>query len=265
MKQIIKDEDYDILIPGTDIELDKISKSKKEIEAETNCKIIISDLEVIKIANDKYLTFQFLKKNNFNPPNSCLPMDLNKFLLTNPFPLIVKPRDGARSIGLHKVNTMHELKFALENSSDPIIQEYIDDKSGEMTAGTMTLEGSCYSSIILSRELRDGNTYKAKLLENKEANKFIRSVSETLNPFGPCNFQFRLDRFGMPRIFEINSRFSGTTELRTICGYHEVDWIINYISNDTLPPTLVSLSNFTFMRNFEVTSVPSDSIINSTT
>ena len=128
-----------------------------------------------------------------------------------------------------------------------------------MTAGTITLEGKCYSSIILSRELRDGNTYKAKLFDSKEANSFIRSVSEALNPFGPCNFQFRLDRWGTPRIFEINSRFSGTTELRTLCGYHEVDWII-----DIFTMALPQVSFSTFMRNFAVTSVPTKSIINPT-
>ena len=43
---------------------DVINFYSKIIDAETKCKIIVSSEEVIKIGNDKYLTYEFLKKNN---------------------------------------------------------------------------------------------------------------------------------------------------------------------------------------------------------
>jgi carbamoyl-phosphate synthase large subunit len=44
-----------------------------------------------------------------------------------------------------------------------------------------------------------------------------------LNPLGPANFQFRIDRSGRVKVFEINARFSGTTPLRAIAGFNEVE------------------------------------------
>ncbi len=48
-----------------------------------------------------------------------------------------------------------------------------------------------------------------------------------LKPFGACNFQLRLDSKGVPKIFEINSRHSGTTYIRSLFGYKEIEYIIN--------------------------------------
>ncbi len=43
------------------------------------------------------------------------------------------------------------------------------------------------------------------------------------------NFQFRLDRDGRPRPFEINARFSGTTPLRALAGFNEVEMALRHV------------------------------------
>ena len=67
---LLSDHSYDILIPGTDIELPKISQSRDHIESHTRCKVLVSSSSVIDIANDKYLTYEFLRNNSFNPPRT---------------------------------------------------------------------------------------------------------------------------------------------------------------------------------------------------
>jgi carbamoyl-phosphate synthase large subunit len=73
----IKEELIDILFIGIDFELELFAKYKSLIEKNTKCKIIISSLDTIKIGNDKYLTYEFLKKNNLYYPITNLPNDLN--------------------------------------------------------------------------------------------------------------------------------------------------------------------------------------------
>ena len=51
---------YQFLIPGTDVELVKISRARDQIESLTGCKVIVSSPQIIDIANDKYLTSTFL-------------------------------------------------------------------------------------------------------------------------------------------------------------------------------------------------------------
>ena len=65
--EILSVNGYQFLIPGTDVELPKISKARDLIESSTGCKVIVSPSEVIDIANDKYLTYLFLSSSGFLP------------------------------------------------------------------------------------------------------------------------------------------------------------------------------------------------------
>lgn len=261
---LLKLHDYNFLIPGTDVELPKISYFRDRIELESGCKVIISMPNVIDVANDKYLTSLFLKNHGYQPPLSWTPDTLiNEDLNSLPYPLIVKPRDGARSIGVSKVNNSSELTHSLNSTTNPIIQECIGTQSDEYTAGTITFNSRCYGSIILKRTLRDGNTWTAQVVNDLSLQESISSIAESLNPYGPCNFQFRLDSFGRPRVFEINARFSGTTYMRTLSGFDEVVWSLMYASDGVLPGDLPTVFNdLYFMRSFSVTSIPSTSILN---
>ena len=140
---ILKENAYDVLIPGTDIELPKISRFRENIEQTTGCKVIVSSPKVIDIANDKYLTSVFMSDNSFSPPKSW---SLDTLKMTDidslPYPLIVKPRHGARSIGVLKVERPSELAPSLSKTDNPIVQECIGSSADEFTAGTLTLRVS---------------------------------------------------------------------------------------------------------------------------
>ena len=58
---------------------------------------------------------------------------------------------------------------------------------------------------------------------------YISSIAEKLKPFGSCNLQLRVDNNGLPKLFEINARHSGTTYIRSLFGYNEVEYIIEYL------------------------------------
>lgn len=227
--KLIKDNQYVLLIPGTDAELEKLSQHKDYIQKKFNCIVLVSSPKVINISNDKYETYKFLRKNKYNPPNSCIPEKLEEFINKNKPPYIVKPREGARSLGVYKINEYQELKKIIKKSSNPIIQEYISNKRFEYTAGSLVFNKKCFGTIIMRRDLKDGNTYRAWTERSQKLEKFVADVSERLNPFGPCNFQFRLDDKLEPRIFEINARFSGTTFFRTKSGFPEVEMVIKYL------------------------------------
>lgn len=259
----IKAQNYNLIIPGTDIELPILAANKSRIESSTGCHVVVSDLSIIEIANDKYKTFEFLQAHALNPPNSWLPENFDFSNESIKFPLIVKPRDGARSIGLYQVDSLIELKECLHRSKRPLIQECIGSPSEEYTAGSITLEGMCLGAIVLRRELKDGNTYKAYVESNKYLEDYIVRASQLLQPLGPCNFQFRIDQEGLPRIFEINARFSGTTLMRSIAGYHEVEWIVDYFESGKMPTIPEELLDLIFLRHWTLTSINKTQLITS--
>jgi carbamoyl-phosphate synthase large subunit len=228
----IKRSKIDVLLVGTDVELDKISKNKKIIESETGAVVLISDPYVVELGDDKYKTAKFFAERNVPATESVLPADENSITeLVNKhgFPLIVKPRKGMRSYGVVKVDNIKDLHAAINNTTDPVVQECLSELEGEYTASGIYFDGECKATIVMRRELRDGNTYRAFTIKNEKLNDTVRLWTEMVKPFGPINFQFRIDKNGNPKVFEINSRFSGTTPLRAKAGFNEVEMCLKYL------------------------------------
>jgi carbamoyl-phosphate synthase large subunit len=225
----------DIVIPGTDVELPIMAAHRERIEEQFGTRVLVSDPRVVAIADDKYLTFEFLNDGGFAPPASALPEDneaLNRLIDAVGFPLVVKPRIGARSIGVGVVSTRHELNEAVGDRRGLVVQECVGGDDEEYTASVIVFDGEPQASIVMRRDLRDGNTYRAFCGSYPDLNRQVKELGATLRPYGPANFQFRLDSEGRARVFEINGRFSGTTPLRALVGFNEVEMCIRHILYD---------------------------------
>lgn len=226
--KILEMEKPEALLVGTDVELFIFAKYKDDIRRKFGTKVLVSDTEIIEIADDKWLTYCFLKDNGFDYPESCLPGDEDNLVESVGYPLIVKPRVGARSVGVSKVNSKYELLEAIDKVENPIIQECVGSDEDEYTAGVIVFNQKSRASIIMKRDLRDGNTFRAYAQPYSEMNRYIEKVAEKLNAYGPVNMQYRLSG-GKVKIFEINGRFSGTTHFRTLSNVNEVEMCLNYI------------------------------------
>lgn len=228
---IVKIYSIDVILVGTDVELPIFSKYKKHFAKELNCLVIVSDENVVNIANDKFLTASFLEKNNFPYPISVMANDLSKLKEIEEklgFPLFAKPFDGARSLGIKKIENHDELMEIYDPNSNLVVQQFLSEDEGEYTSGCVVLNGVCKAIVTLKRDLRDGNTYRTyRDSETSKYDKFIIPIAEKLNPDGPVNFQFRI-KDDKPVIFEINGRFSGTTPLRHFYGFNEVEKILKH-------------------------------------
>lgn len=229
MRALLEAERPDLVMVGTDTELPLIAGARAALEAASGGVVLVSPPEVVAIADDKFRTFEFFRDAGFAPPLSALPEDvvaLAALIDAVGFPLIVKPRIGARSVGVSRVTSRTALDAALEGRAGLVVQECVGDEDCEYTAGVLVFDGRAEASIVMRRDLRDGNTHRAYLEPFTDLNAEVRRFAEALRPFGPVNFQFRLDRHGTPRVFEINGRFSGTTPMRALVGFNEVEMCV---------------------------------------
>tara|TARA_B100000963_G_scaffold302581_1_gene275530 strand:+ start:1368 stop:2360 length:993 start_codon:yes stop_codon:yes gene_type:complete len=238
IKKLISKENIDFLFVGLDFEIPFFAKYKDELEAEFDCKVIVSSSQVVDICNDKWLTYLFLVENGFAVPRSCLPADVESFRASVAFPWIIKPRVGSTSNDLFKVNSEEQLDFALSNCNNPIIQEEIGSMSDEFTCGIVSIGSEIISSIALRRTLKNGNTQMAIYKKNIEVDNYIRKIAMSLGGFGPINIQLRLTNEG-PKVFEINPRFSGTTAVRAQFGLNEVQLLLNHLTGENNFPDVV--------------------------
>lgn len=230
IESIILKEKVDVIFVGTDVELTYFAKNKTYLES-LGTKTVVCSPDLVKIADDKWLTAQFLKQNGLAYPRSACATDLSACVVLAQecgYPLFSKPRHGARSIGTKIIHNLTELMAISAPTTDMIVQEMLPDIDGEFTAGCIGTKGSISGVVILKRDLRDGNTYRAY---HDGVNKFEREIVEIASKLdidGPCNLQFRIKN-GVPVVFEINARFSGTTPIRAIFGFNEVEAILNNI------------------------------------
>jgi carbamoyl-phosphate synthase large subunit len=229
--RIISEEQIDIVLIGTDTELPIFAKNKAAMERKFPVKIVVSSEEVINIANDKFLTAEFLKGNGFEYPESYMTYDangMNTLKTKANYPYISKPVDGARSKGIVVIQKESDLDEITSYKNNLVVQEFLTEEEGEFTSGCLVFGGKCTAVVTLRRDLRDGNTYRAYYKNDFDRyNEYIAMVAEKLGVEGPSNFQFRI-RNGKPVIFEVNSRFSGTTPLRSFFGFNEVLATVEY-------------------------------------
>lgn len=229
----INKEGIMLLFIGIGFELPMMARFRKHIEAKTGCTVIVSSPEVIETAMDKYNTYLFLKDNNLPCPATWLPEEIDKV----EYPAIMKPRTGTGSKGVSIIRNREELEKRLLEVKNPMIQENIGTKDVEYTCGILFLDNEVRTKICLRRYLKNGNTNIAyNSPDTPEAiHSYVADIAKKLQPFGPCNFQLRLNESNEPRLFEINARFSGTTSMKPLFGINEVEYIIKHLLDMDLP------------------------------
>jgi len=223
----IDSEGIKILFVAIGFELEMMAENRDRIRSETGCEVIVSSPEVIRIAEDKYETYRFLKSNGFSSPCSWLPDEVDQIV----YPAIIKPRIGTGSKGVSIVQTRDELLKKILELKNPLIQENIGTLDDEYTCGVIYLDNEVKSFICLRRYLKFGNTNSAYHSKNAPVciRPYIESISHALKPYGPCNFQLRIDSQGNPKLLEINARFSGTTSMRPYFGINESEIMLKHI------------------------------------
>ena len=233
---LLKKKKAKALFVGSEYEIEFFSENKDFIEKKTNTKIFISKPQNIKVGNDKYKTYLFLKKNNFLAPETFELEKKNKqnIIKKIKFPCYVKPKKGTSSRGIIVIKSLKEFKNSKFFNKKYIIQNHAGDKKnkGEYTAGLFVDKNkSIIGPIILRRILKNGTSWVTEVVQNKKVSNYLRNVSSKFNSVGSINFQFYIKR-GLPEIFEINPRISGTCPIRAYFGFNEPEMYLDHFLND---------------------------------
>lgn len=257
--KICKEQKCKLLFPGLDTELEILSKNREEFKKIGTC-VVVSSPQVVKIADNKYLTYKLLSENNIGVPKTFM---LDDFLNNNrdiKFPVVIKPCiGGSRSIEVYIINNREDLNWIVSRKDfkkeNYIIQEKIE--GDEYTCGTVNLDNKCFGVIIMKRILRNGDTYKCFSIKNKKIEEIVYKIMEILKPFGACNVQLRLQN-GIPVVFEINSRCSGTTGARALVGFNEPKMIADYLLFGKKPD--FNIKNLTVLRYWKEILIENEKI-----
>jgi len=255
---ICLDKKIQFLFHGSEPEMRIISKNRKIFE-DIGVTLVINSEKVIDTCSDKIKASEFLNANGFRTPKFVLVDHLDDAVsqLIDFFPVIVKPyRDSGGSTNVFICQTFHELEnifnyLVSSGSKNLMIQEYVGNSESEYTVGVLSdFEGTVIDSIGVKRKLRGGLNIRSRVPNRsaignfgselvvssgiseglvgrfEEITKQCEEMAIALKSVTAVNFQCRVVD-GVPWVFEINPRLSGTSSLRAIKGFNEPEILIN--------------------------------------
>lgn len=235
--EICREESCELLFPGLDAELPSLGRNIARFAA-VGTRVIVSNPEVIEVADNKLKTFQFLREHGISVPET---IDMSAHEpgceLPLPLPFILKPRvGGARSKSVYLIKDEARFRQLEVDVSVPlrdfIAQAYVS--GDEYTCGTVSIENRHIGTIVMRRILRDGDTYKCFSVKHPRIEQEVSKVINALKPTGALNIQLRLQG-ETPYIFELNARHSGTTYARALAGFNEPKMLADYFLKGVEP------------------------------
>jgi len=235
------------IIPVIDYEFYKFAIHRKKF-LKYNCKVIISSPQTIKICNDKYRTYKFLKSISIPVVDTALSSQLNTSLQ---FPLIIKPRTcGRASLDVYKVENLQELNFYLRKYPDMIIQRYLDGE--EFTVDLLSdFEGKVIGGVVRRRiETKSGISVKGVTVKDRQLLEASIKIAQSLKIIGPCNIQFFRTSQGFFSTAEVNPRFSGGLSLSIKAGFNSPLLLVKLLKGEKISYKLGEYKEGLYMVRF---------------
>lgn len=255
--KFLNKEKIDVLMIGSEYDVSFFSKNKKIIENKTKCNVCVCDFKTVQIAEDKYLTQEFLKNNNLPYLKTYIPKNFNdakKKIKKLKLPVILKSRFGTSSRNVFLIKSLKDLHFYFKFVSKPIIQEHIglenDNLNCEYTCSFFTTKNKkIIGPFVAKRKLVNGTSWIIEVKKVRKIENLIKRISKKINNVGSFNIQLRNGKKG-PIPFEFNSRFSGTTSVRAHYGFNEPEmYLKNFIFNkEILNPKIKTGISFRYIE-----------------
>ena len=254
--EICRASEADVLIPGSEPEL-RVLSWKMPLLAEQGLFVPVNPPSVIDICMDKVRTSQFLAEHGFSVPRWQAVRSASDLKRIDFWPAVLKPSvGGGGSNNLFLAQDRDELvtfgSYLLHLYPEFIVQEYVGTPDSEYTVGVLhTMDGQFINSIALRRNLMSALTSRIRVSNKSgreelgptlvvssgfshgdlgpfpEVSETCERIAKAIGARGPLNIQCRLVD-GEVVVFEINPRFSGTTSLRAMVGFNEVDLLIRH-------------------------------------
>lgn len=231
---VCKSEKINLLLPLTDIEIDKINMHRSKFE-KIGVTLAIPSEQTLNVARDKFKLHNFfLEEPNLPSVESYIAKDvpLSEELL----PMIAKPVNGRSSEGLMRINNIEELKL-IKTKKNYIVQKCINGPI--ITVDFVRCEKTKKSFSVAREELlrtKNGAGTTVRLFEDAELKDIVDIIGNKLRINGCVNMEF-IKNSGEYFLIDINPRFSAGVAFSEVGGYDMVTSHINcHCDKDILHP-----------------------------
>lgn len=259
----------DVVMVGSEFDLVFFSENKAVIESQSGALIIVAPLETVRIADDKWLTAEFLREKGLPYAEAWLPDGVADALRVAGewgYPVVLKTRRGTSSRHVHIVTGKQMLEECYSSTPLPMLQRVIDVPTSELHAEYTCSVFKMPNKKILGpftarRTVRGGTSWHVEVAHFNELNELLLAIGQSMEFMGSLNVQLMLTEKG-PVPFEINARFSGTIAVRAHFGFNEPEMalIAYYYREDILVPNIRSGIALRYHEEVFVDDVRSDEL-----
>jgi len=203
----------DVLVPTVDSELEKVARARDAFNA-IGTKVLVASTHTLEVCLDK-LALARACKGHVRVPHTATPAAIA--VESCPLPVIVKPRRGSGSRGIHIARTVAELE-QFTASGDVLVQELLP--GAEYSVDVLaTTDGRVVAAVPRERlKVDSGIAVTARVVRDPELEEIAIRVAKTIRLTGVANVQLKRDAHGRPALLEVNPRFPGTMPLTVAAG-----------------------------------------------
>lgn len=268
---IVEKEKPDFILPGRDGDSIFLSDLKFNFLNKYENIIPLGNSFIPKIMLDKYESYLFSKEHKLEFADTILynkadnTKELDELIDKHGFPLLAKPREGFGSHGVYYVLSYDHIN-ELAKDNEILIQQYlgsaeeiekykdsfkmgiplffqVPEKEQYAAQTIISPNGTIGEVFITINTMVHGRAEYTKQIFNKDIEELVSRFSKvfyTNGWYGPVNFQLKPDNKGKWKVFEYNSRLTGTSSARAMLGYDEFGILVNIFRPELGIPNLTT-------------------------
>ncbi len=232
-----------------DIDLLILAKYKN-VFIENGIFVIVADENIIRICNDKWMTYQFLAQTNIKCPDTYLSLNDVRIAIDSgmlQYPIILKPRWGMGSIGIFIAENNEELNIFTRKIYNQIFNSYLKYESkqteNECILYQELLQGieygldvfndfnSHFVSVVAKKKIamRAGETDIAETVASDEFMEIAKKLSTKLKHIGNLDVDIIKTIDGTLYVLELNCRFGGQYPFSHVAGVNYPKQIVMWL------------------------------------
>jgi carbamoyl-phosphate synthase large subunit len=237
----------DVVMVGSEFDLVFFSENRAEIEGQAATLVIASPPNTVHVADDKWLTAEFLRENDLPYAEAALPTGLDdaaRIAGEWGYPVVLKTRRGTSSRHVHIVKDRRMMADCYPSTPLPMLQRLLaipgPELHREYTCSVFkTPDGQIFGPFTARRTIRGGTSWHVEVARFPELHELLLGIGRAMDFMGSLNVQLMLTENG-PVPFELNARFSGTTAVRAHFGFNEPEMVLRaYFYKEAIPAPVI--------------------------
>jgi carbamoyl-phosphate synthase large subunit len=239
-----RERGIDALLPTVDAELGPVAAARERFESD-GIALPISPVECLRICRDKQLLIEAVQGKVPVPGNEPLTEAVAAGI--DSFPRFAKPREGAGSRGVAKIDSRADLDKQPKDGS-VMLQEYLPGEEYSVDV-YVRRDGRVIAAVPRDRmKVDSGIAVASRTVNLPEVIQSAIRTAEIIGIRGMANVQFKRGADGVFKLLEVNPRFPGTLPLTIAAGVDMPKLMVDELMGRPVPDKLMPFKELMVVR-----------------